>query len=226
MIIRRINPVKTIPDVNNLLKFTAAEDIPAGSVVVKEKDDLAYCADIHNETHMYRTVGIAIEKAGIGETVYVQAERPLMLDNWSFEFKKPVYCGDYGVPTQTQPTEGFSQMVGIPYEEKTLYVKIDPAMVLSEFFVLPTVVITSDFEMISRFRWVTFTNTNINYVKIEWRVLGDSPVIDGNTTVGEDLNTLKVKWNTTGKKGVKIRLMNKTSGLWSNWSYIFTIDVV
>lgn len=224
MIITRINsgviPVKK----ENTIECIAGEDIPAGTVVIKDTNTLAYCADIYNESHAHRTIGVATHTAYIGNPITIQVVSSLQLKKWNWRFNEPVYCGDYGEPTQTKGNAGFVQMVGIPYAEDQLYIDIEPAVL---FDMNPAdVILDQDKMYTSRNQAVTFTCTNVGFSQIEWKVHGQNYSIDEIENVGADLYTIHARWPLIGKYSVKARIKDASTGIWSRWSAPSYVEIM
>lgn len=219
MIIRRINPIVPPPKKENLIECVAAEDIRAGTVIIKDVSDLAYTADIMNETHAHRTIGIATNSVYLGEYVSVQVEKAIKMPGWDFEFKKPVYIGDNGILTQVKPLQGFVQIFGIPYERDTIFVDIEPAILFN--FYKPAIVVKQNHTIVSRNVHVVFDCENIEYSEIEWQAIGRSPSIHS----GKTNKKLEISWGESGRAGVKVKIKDKKTGIWSGWSKIYYVEV-
>jgi len=216
MLITRINSIVPPVKSENLIECIAGEDIPAGTIVAKDSDDLVYCADIYDESYAHRTIGIATQSVYIDENIDVQVVSSIKFPHWNWEFSKPVYCGDYGLPTQIKGTTGFVQMVGIPYQSDMLYIDIEPAIIFDMY--KPNIRITQDQYIVSTNQEVTFNCANTGYSQIEWGISGKNHQANVNSLVGTNLSTIKVKWNTIGRGSVKVRIKDSTTGIWSLWS--------
>ena len=241
MRIRRINSTVPEPSPVNVIECVAGEDILAGTVVIKDYDGFAYCADIYNETHMHRTIGIAKENASIGSTAKIVVTGNLKNEGWDFEIIRPVYCGDKGVPTQVKSDVGFVQVVGIPYEPNNLFVDIEPAILFDTYkkdiaIIRKTlsgstyVEYTNDKLVLSPYTTVNFECLNTGYSEIEWMCngVGAKRIATGETgssMQGPHVPEITMWWEQTGRGSVKARVRDSVTGIWSSWSRPVYVDI-
>jgi hypothetical protein len=223
-IIKRINTSLPLIIGDNMVECIAGEDITFGTVVIKDADNKVYIADIYNETHAHRVLGIATDNVSINDPIVIQVTKLIKNTEWDFEFKKPVYVSDYGRLTQTSFKNGFIQMVGIPYEINSLYIDIDQPILFD--FYKPNIVVNQSQIMVSKNQYIEFSCLNIGYSYIEWKVLGKSYNILGGLNAGPDLKNISISWNSIGTVGVKVRIKNATTNLWSAWSKLYTAEVL
>lgn len=80
-------------------------------------------ADNTNFDHLNRVVGVTVESALAGTPIMVQYQG--LLTDPAFTFVEgPVYIGSNGGMTQTQPTTGFLQILGIAINTTTLFLHL------------------------------------------------------------------------------------------------------
>lgn len=73
---------------------------------------------------LHRNVGVGITKTGVilGDTVTIVTGGILSDVSWNWDTTKPIYLGNNGILTQTEPTTGFSQVVAQPVSSKKIRV--------------------------------------------------------------------------------------------------------
>ncbi len=73
-------------------------------------------------------IGIASAGALTNAPVPVQYAGPLTYNGWNWALGVPVFVGPNGVLTQTQPTSGYIQAVGMPLSPTTLLIDLEEAV--------------------------------------------------------------------------------------------------
>jgi hypothetical protein len=106
---------------------TAASTISAYTGVALANGS-AIQADSTQLAQQGNVLGVAANGANAGGSVNVQYAGPLEYNGWNWTLGEPVFLGANGVLTQTVPTSGFLQIVGVPLNPTTLLVQMQPAI--------------------------------------------------------------------------------------------------
>jgi hypothetical protein len=75
-------------------------------------------------------VGIAINGGPTGTTINIQQLGSLTLSSWNWTLGQPIFVGPNGPLTQTVPTSGFSQIVGIPVSSTSFTIGLQPPILI------------------------------------------------------------------------------------------------
>lgn len=86
------------------------------------KDDL---------THIGRVYGVTLNAAGAGEPVTVRTRGAIEELSWAWTPLAPVFLGVNGLLTQTVPTSGFQQVIGVAITATVLFVNPREPIVLT-----------------------------------------------------------------------------------------------
>lgn len=115
----------------DVLSFDAvAGEAISAQKVVAIVNDLAYQADSSNLAHLNLVFGVATGGVLAGSAVTIQTYG-LMEDNgWNWVAGSSVFLGTDGTLTQTAPTAGFAQKIGMPLDPTTLFIEPQPPVVL------------------------------------------------------------------------------------------------
>lgn len=111
-------------------QLKAAETISGYTAVAIDATGKAEVASSSDSSQEGSVVGIATGGAQAGANVTVQYAGPLTYNGWSFDVTKAVFLGPGGLATQTPPTTGFLQQIGIPLSATTLLVRMGPAITM------------------------------------------------------------------------------------------------
>jgi hypothetical protein len=87
-------------------------------------------ADSTNAALAGSVIGVATNGANAGATVTVQAQGPVSFNGWSWIPGEPVFVGAAGVLTQSPPSVGFSQVIGVAETATTLIVDLSSPVLL------------------------------------------------------------------------------------------------
>lgn len=75
-------------------------------------------------------VGVSQNGGVPGTLINIQQSGEISLSSWAWTLNKPVYVGPNGPLTQTAPTSGFLQIVGIPITPTSLSIGLQPPIIL------------------------------------------------------------------------------------------------
>ena len=95
------------------LTATAGAAIGAYRAVAFRADGRLEPASHDNPAHLGRVVGITVASAEAGTWVKSRVSGMLSFDGWNWSPGRPVYVGVSGGLTQTPPTTGFVQQIGV-----------------------------------------------------------------------------------------------------------------
>ncbi len=76
-------------------------------------------------------VGIATAGTAAGSSCPVQYAGELTYNGWTWVMGKPIFVGAGGVLTQTPPATGFLQSVGTPTSATSLFINLQPAILIA-----------------------------------------------------------------------------------------------
>lgn len=110
--------------------FPAGENLGAQRLVVLRNGELFY-ADTTDTANIGLVIGMTVAAATIGQDTQVQFLGNLTELSWSWTVGSPVYFNASGVPTQTQPTSGFSQIIGFASTATQLYIQLREPIALN-----------------------------------------------------------------------------------------------
>lgn len=94
------------------LVLTAAGALGGHRLVVAEGAGLAGYADSGNPAHVGKLLGMTAGAAADGAPVTIIQVGEIVEPSWNWN-PGPVYLGISGVPTQTRPSSGFLQEIGV-----------------------------------------------------------------------------------------------------------------
>jgi len=89
-------------------------------------------ADATNLSHLGRVIGITLNAASDGDDVEVLIFGYVEFNGWDFDISAPVYLSTEGLVTQTQPTTGFSQIVGFAESPTKLFINLREPIILGD----------------------------------------------------------------------------------------------
>jgi hypothetical protein len=87
-------------------------------------------ADSSNVAHAGKVVGIAAISANVGDNLDVQFQSTIVNSGWNWDVTKPVYLNGSQL-SQTPPTTGFVQIIGVPVTPTTLLIQLQPPCVIA-----------------------------------------------------------------------------------------------
>lgn len=90
----------------------------------------ALTADASISVHAGRVLGIAGNSAQAGGVVVVQAEGPITNAAWNWS-DGPIFLGTSGALTQTPPTSGFLQEMGVSTNPTTVLIRLQSPLVFA-----------------------------------------------------------------------------------------------
>jgi hypothetical protein len=79
--------------------------------------------------------------------------------------------------------------------------------------------------MVSRNQDVEFECKNLGYELIEWKIIGYSYIIKSGSLSGMS-SKIKISWGEIGMSGVKVRLRDTITHIFSQWSNIYSVSVM
>lgn len=94
------------------LAMIAGEAIGGHRVVVADAAGQARYPDRADPAHADAVVGLTVTSGLAGESVVVQTTGDVVETSWAWT-PGPVWVGDNGMPTQTPPTTGWLQLLGV-----------------------------------------------------------------------------------------------------------------
>lgn len=116
---------------NTSLTYTASEVLGGHRIVRSTGDGSCGYADHANLEHGDDTIGMTLGAAALGAPVEVQCANRLSHSGWAWTPGLPVFLGTNGLPTQVEPTTGFSQVIGHAEDATTLFLSIQPSIYLA-----------------------------------------------------------------------------------------------
>lgn len=78
----------------------------------------------------FSVLGISMNAAASGDPVNVQFMGEMIEPSWNWEVSRPIFCGVDGVLTQTQPSEGFSLVIGVAISPTKIIVGVKSPIIL------------------------------------------------------------------------------------------------
>ncbi|WP_407308416.1 hypothetical protein [Acinetobacter sp.] len=125
-------PTQPIKLAAEILIGMAEENIPKFSLVQTKSKALSLAKSID---HNSRVIGIVTEDLYRNEVGNVQTFGIVRNDQWNWatkNFGKPIFCGPTGEISLSAPTVGVSQVVGYIYDVNSIFINIQPAIILDE----------------------------------------------------------------------------------------------
>lgn len=110
--------------------FPAGENLGAQRLVVLRDGELFY-ADTTDTSDLGLVIGMTTAASTIGQDTQVQFLGDMTELSWSWTVGSPVYFDASGVPTQTQPTSGFSQIIGFASSATKIYIQLREPIALT-----------------------------------------------------------------------------------------------
>lgn len=104
----------------------ASENLGGHRVVTVE----GYYASKDTDTDKFKILGLTTGAVSIGATATVQTFGRITESSWNWTVGDPVFLSTNGQLTQTIPTTGFRQIIGIPITTTTLFVDISEPIIL------------------------------------------------------------------------------------------------
>ena len=112
-------------------EILAGENIGAHTAVVMNSAGTAVlAADSSDITDADVVVGITSTAASFGDLITVFRKGDFTNGSWSWTINQSIFFNTAGQLTQTAPTSGFSQKVGIPLSATSFRIAIGPAVIL------------------------------------------------------------------------------------------------
>lgn len=112
------------PTGGSALSVYAGEALGGNRIVVLDGAGQAYYATNADPTHFHRVLGMTLNSGAMGEPVSVIRNGEVIEPSWNWTLYIPVFLGTNGLLTQTQPSTGFSLIVGFPVTTTKLFVSI------------------------------------------------------------------------------------------------------
>jgi hypothetical protein len=118
------------PGTASVLNLTTTVGIGQYRVIAVVNGVVQY-ADNSLLGHLDMVVGVAANGASAGGTVSIQNGGTLVNAGWAFDTSKPVFLGTSGMLTQTPPSTGFVQVIGVPISATQLLIQMQPPILLA-----------------------------------------------------------------------------------------------
>ena len=118
-------PVGTAPS----LLAIAAQTISANTAVALVNGQLVP-AQSGTASQAGNVVGIAINGGQAGTSIAIQQSGEMSLSSWSWTMGLPIFVGPNGPLTQTPPTAGFSQVVGVPLSATSISIGLESPILI------------------------------------------------------------------------------------------------
>ena len=118
-----------IPGMQQYLTVLAGENL-GGNRVVYIADGRAFYADSDNLTCSNASVGITNGAAVLDDIINIQTSGYMQEPSWQWSTNLPLFLGVNGLMTQTMPTTGFSQIIGIVTSSTEIIIQIQPSIIL------------------------------------------------------------------------------------------------
>lgn len=116
----------------NLVNYIAdSGGINAYTIVFISTSNTVQTANSSNQTMAGRVVGMSIANAVGNANVTVQSLGPITNPAWNLTPGIPYYFDNGGNPISTSPIIGFTQKIGVAENPTTLFLQIEPAILLN-----------------------------------------------------------------------------------------------
>lgn len=115
------------PIANEQVTLTAGADLSGHKVVRATGTDHVDYASSDDPAHIGSAIGVTYGAAAAGTPIAVVTSGPIVEPTWSWT-PGPVFLGINGALTQTAPTSGFVQTVGVATSPTRLIVEIGMAI--------------------------------------------------------------------------------------------------
>lgn len=109
--------------------YLAGEILGGHRVVVLAADGLLYHADPSDPAHIGRVVGLTTGAVEMGAAATVRVYGEIIEPGWAWDPDLPVFVGGNGLPTQTPPAAGFSQILGFAVSAVKLFIALEPPII-------------------------------------------------------------------------------------------------
>lgn len=119
------------PSGSPYITFIADGPLSGQRVVRPTSAGQAGYADSSTPAHANSVLGITTGAASAGAPVFVQLSGLMTEPTWNWLPEQPVFCGLLGALTQSQPTSGFSLVVGVATSPTSLAVGVKQPINLS-----------------------------------------------------------------------------------------------
>lgn len=110
--------------------FPAGENL-GGNRIVALRGGQLFHADTTDPADLGQVVGMTTSASLSGQDTIVQFLGAITEPSWSWVPNSAVYFNSSGVPTQTEPTSGFSQIIGFASTATQLYIQLREPIALS-----------------------------------------------------------------------------------------------
>ena len=118
-----------IPGMQQYLTVLAGENL-GGNRVVYIADGRAFYADSDNLTCSNASVGITNGASVLDDIINIQTSGYMQEPSWQWSTNLPLFLGVNGLLTQTMPSTGFSQIIGIVTSSIEIIIQIQPSIIL------------------------------------------------------------------------------------------------
>lgn len=99
-------------------------------VVLVGSNGKAQYASSSNQLHAGRALGVTLNSASADGALTVRRSGAIIDSSFNWIAEQPIYCGLDGVLTQTVPTSGFIQIVGVAETTTSMNVEIETPILL------------------------------------------------------------------------------------------------
>ena len=111
------------------LSAIAAQTISANTAVALVNGQLVP-AQSGTPSQAGNVIGVAINGGQAGASIDIQQSGEMSLSSWTWTMGLPVFVGPNGPLTQTPPTSGFSQVVGVPLSATSISIGLQPPILI------------------------------------------------------------------------------------------------
>ena len=110
---------------------TAGEALGGHRVVVlNAAAEAVYASNVVPE-HLHKVLGMTTGAVILGAEVTVQTGGEMTEPTWAWVLDAPIFLGENGLLTQTEPTTGFSLVVAFPVTATKIFIKLREPLALT-----------------------------------------------------------------------------------------------
>ena len=110
--------------------FPAGENLGGQRLVALRNGELFH-ADTTDSSDLGLVIGMTVAASTVGQDTQVQFLGDLTEPSWAWTVGSPVYFNASGVPTQTEPASGFSQIIGFASAATKIYIQLREPIALN-----------------------------------------------------------------------------------------------
>ena len=110
---------------------TAGEALGGHRVVVLNAAAEAVYASNAVPEHLHKVLGLTTGAVILGAEATVQTGGEMIEPTWAWTLDAPIFLGENGLLTQTEPTTGFSLVVAFPVTATKIFIKLREPLALT-----------------------------------------------------------------------------------------------